>query len=103
SAGLSPLGHFSKFQVRYLLPLRSGFSWRPTLSESTGLCAREGSFLPWWTPTPDAVAVARRTVGTAPCPTLDEIGSGQTTPERARTRTNMSGNYDRRSYLRDTS
>jgi hypothetical protein len=77
--------------------------WQDTLSESTGLCAREGSFLSWRTPTPDVVAVARRTVGTAPCPTLDEIGSGQTTPERARRRTNMSGKYDRRSYLRDTS
>ena len=77
--------------------------WQDTLSESTGLCAREGSFLSWWTPTPDVVAVARRTVGTAPCPTPDEIGYRQTTLERAWRRTNTSCEYDRRSYLRDES
>jgi len=80
--------------------------WQDTRSESTGLFptgAREGSFLTWLRPTPDAVVVARRTVGTALRPTLDETGSRQTTPERARMRTNMSSRYDLRSYLRDTS
>ncbi|HET7372100.1 MAG TPA: hypothetical protein VFJ20_01915 [Gemmatimonadaceae bacterium] len=77
--------------------------WQDTLSESTGLCAREESFLARWTPTPDPVAVARRTVGTAPRSTLNETGYRQTTSERARMPTNMSSNDDQRSYLRDTS
>ena len=77
--------------------------WQDTLSESTGLSTPEGSCLAPWTPTPDPVAVARRTVGMAPCPTLDETGSRQTKPERARTRTNMSHNDDLASSLRDNS
>jgi hypothetical protein len=77
--------------------------WQDTLSESTDLSAREGSFLAWQTSTPDSVAVARRIVGMAPCPTLNETGFGQTTPERARMRTNMAGKHDPASYLRDTS
>jgi hypothetical protein len=77
--------------------------WQDTLSESTGLSAREGFSLVWWTSTPDPVAVARRTVGMAPCPTLDETGFRQTTPDRARTRTNMAHNYDLVSYLWDKS
>jgi hypothetical protein len=59
------------------------------LSESTAHAARDGwsvaetgRTLPW--------VVARRNVGTAPCPTPDEPGPrGQTTSERARTRTNL--------------
>ena len=77
--------------------------WQDTLSESTDLSAHEGSFLTWWTSTPDPVVVARRTVGTAPCPTLDETGFHQTTPDRARTRTNMANKHDLVSCLRDTS
>ncbi|NVB83767.1 MAG: transposase [Kofleriaceae bacterium] len=78
--------------------------WQDTLSESTGLFAREGSSLTWWTPTLDSVAVARRIVGMAPYPTLDETGSRWTTPDRARRRTNRSGKYDRVwSDLRDGS
>lgn len=77
--------------------------WQDTLSESTGLSTREGSCLAPWTPTPDPVAVARRSVGMAPCPTLDETGLRQTTPERARPRTNMSHNDDLASSLRDKS
>ena len=77
--------------------------WQDALSESTGLSAREGSFLAWWTPTPDSVAVARRIVGMAPCPTLDETGFRQTTPDRAQMRTNMAHKYDLLSYLRDNS
>jgi hypothetical protein len=77
--------------------------WQDTLPESTGLSAREGSCLVWWTPTPDAVAVARRTVGMAPYPTLDETGSRQTTPDRARMRTNMAHNGDLVSSLWDKS
>jgi hypothetical protein len=77
--------------------------WQDTLSESTDLSAREGSFLTWRTSTPDSVVVARRTVGMAPCPTLDETGLRQTTPERAWTRTNMANKHDLVSCLRDTS
>ena len=73
------------------------------LSESTGLSVREGSCLAWRTPTPDPVAVARRTVGMAPHPTLDETGLRQTTPERARIRTNMDHKDDLASPLRDKS
>ncbi|HTM18914.1 MAG TPA: zinc ribbon domain-containing protein, partial [Kofleriaceae bacterium] len=77
--------------------------WQDTLSESTGLSAREQSVFTWWTPTPDSVAVARRTAGMAPRPTLDEPSLRSTTPDRARMRTRMSITYDRWSYLRDTS
>jgi hypothetical protein len=77
--------------------------WQDTLSESTGLSARDGFSVTWWMPTPDAVVVARRTAGMAPRPTLDEPGFRRTTPERAWTRTSMSSRYDLRSYLRDTS
>ncbi|HEY0988642.1 MAG TPA: hypothetical protein VGD80_16365, partial [Kofleriaceae bacterium] len=77
--------------------------WQDTLSESTGLSAREGSCLAWWTPTPDPVAVARRTVGMAPRPTPDETGLRQTTPERGWTRTNMAHKDDLVSSLRDNS
>ncbi|KAF0168779.1 MAG: transposase family protein, partial [Caulobacteraceae bacterium] len=77
--------------------------WQDTLSESTDLSARDGSFIAWWTSTPDAVAVARRTVGTAVCPTLNETGARRTTSERTRWRTNMSPMRDPWSYLRDTS
>jgi hypothetical protein len=77
--------------------------WQDTPSESTGLSTREDSCLASWTPTPDPVAVARRTVGMAPCPTLDETGLRQTTPERARTRTNMTHKGDLASSLRDKS
>ena len=77
--------------------------WQDTPSESTGLSTCEGSCLAPWTPTPDPVAVARRSVGMAPCPTLDETGARQTTPERARTRTNMTHKDDLASPLRDKS
>ena len=77
--------------------------WQDTLPESTGLSAREGSCLTWSTSAPDPVAVARRTVGMALRPTLDETGLHQTKPDRAWTRTNMAYKYDFLSYLRDTS
>ena len=80
--------------------------WQDTLSESTDLSAhgaREGSFLTWRTSTPDPVAVARRTVGMAPYPTLDETGFRQTKPDRAWTRTNLAHKYDLASSLRDNS
>jgi hypothetical protein len=77
--------------------------WQDALSESTGLSAREGSFLAWRMPTPDLVAVARRTVGMAPYPTLDETGLRQTTPDRTQMRTNMAHEYDLLAYLRDKS
>lgn len=86
---------------RVLAPSSPG--WQDTLSESTGLSARERSVFTWWTPTPDSVAVARRTAGMAPRPTLDEPSFRSTTPDRARVRTCMSFTYDRASYLRDTS
>jgi len=89
-------------EVRAALSI-SVCGWQDTRSESTGCLARERSVLTWPTPTPDAVVVARQTVGTALPPTLDETGARQTTPERVRMRTNMSTRYDPRSYLRDTS
>jgi hypothetical protein len=77
--------------------------WQDTLSESTGLSAREGSSLTWWTSTPDSVVVARRIVGMAPHPTLNEIGNCQTTSDRMRMRTNLSPPYAQWAYLRDSS
>jgi hypothetical protein len=56
--------------------------WQDTQSESTDLFARDGTFIAWGTSTPDQVAVARRTVGTAPHPTLNELGFCRTTSER---------------------
>lgn len=83
--------------------LRSTFlGWQDTLSESTGLSARDGSFVAWSTPTPDAVVVARRNVGMAAGSTLHETGIRRTTAERARWRTNRS-TYGLRPYLRDNS
>lgn len=76
--------------------------WQDTLSESTGLSARDGSFVAWMMPTP-ICRVARRNVGMASCPTRDETGWRQTTSERARVRTNMSFMYSLVEYLRDTS
>jgi hypothetical protein len=68
--------------------------WQGTPSESTDLSAREGSCLRWLTSTPDTasrtIAVARRTLGTAAGPILDEPGIHQTTSERVRWRTERS-------------
>ena len=89
--------------------LRTSYTgWQDTLSESTDLSARDGSFVAWWTSTPNTAPqsgrVARRNVGVASCPTLNETSSGWTTSERARTQTNMSGRYGSLwTYLRDTS
>ncbi len=61
-------------------------------SESTAHSARDGSSVAGRGPTPDRlVMVARRIVGTASYPTLDERGGldRHTTPERVRTRTNL--------------
>ncbi|MGE5737768.1 MAG: transposase [Betaproteobacteria bacterium] len=79
--------------------------WQDTLSESTDLSARDGSFIAWTTSTPGLGWVARRTVGMASCPTLNETGAHRrTTSERARRRTNMSGTYAPLwTYLRDNS
>jgi hypothetical protein len=77
--------------ARLLHPSNPSWGWQGTLSESTDLSAREGSCLTWSTSTPDfIVAVARRTVGTAVGPILDEPGIRQTTSERARWRTGTS-------------
>ena len=78
--------------------------WQDTLSESTDLSARDGSFVAWTMSTPDCVEVARRNVGRASCSTLNETGMCRTTSDRARGRTNMSREYGPRwTYLRDTS
>lgn len=60
-------------------------------SESTVRSARDGSFIAETGATPDLVVVARRTVGMASFPTLDERGriACRTTPDRIRTRTNL--------------
>lgn len=77
-------------QIRRALTRQSPISgWQDTLSESTDLCAREGSFLTWRTSSPDSVVVARRIVGTAPDPTLNEPGFRQTTSDRTWMRTNL--------------
>ena len=92
--------------IRAALSKSSFSGWQDTLSESTGLSAREGSSLTWSTSTPDPasrIVVARRTVGWAPCPTLDETGARRTTPDRARMRANLPSTYDLASYLRDSS
>ena len=84
--------------------LRSAYSgWQDTLSESTDLSAREGLFLAWSTSTPDPVVVARRTVGMAPYPILNEPGTHQTTSVRAWMRTNLSHKRGPWPYLRDRS
>jgi hypothetical protein len=85
--------------------LRSPYEgWQDTLPESNDLSAHDGSFIAWPTSTPDSVAVARRNVGMASCPTRNETGDRQTTSDRARVRTNMSGQYGPPwTYLRDTS
>jgi hypothetical protein len=114
-----PLGHSASARVDYvatahaLTAIRTALStfsfsgWQDTLPESTDLSAREGSSLTWSTSTPDTasriVAVARRTVGWAPCPTLDETGVRRTTPERTRMRANLSSIHDLASYFRDSS
>ena len=64
--------------------------WQDTLSESTGLSARDGSYIAWSMPTPDPVVVARRNAGMAACSTRNEIGLGRTTSERMRWRTGCS-------------
>ena len=93
--------------IRRALSKSSFSGWQDTRSESTDLSAREGSSLAWPTSTPDTasriVVVARRTVGWAPCPTLDETGERRTTPDRARMRANLPPPYDLASYLRDSS
>jgi hypothetical protein len=64
--------------------------WQDTLSESTGLWARDGSYVAWLTPTPDPVAVARRNAGMAACSTRNETSLGWTTSDRTRRRTGRS-------------
>lgn len=83
----------------------SCLGWQDTLSESTDLSARDGSFVVWKTSTPAARGqVARRNVGTASCATLNETGSRRTTSERARMRTGRSTKYvPQWTYLRDNS
>ena len=96
-----PAAHGALGEIRRAL--RSTYhGWQDTLSESTGLSARDGSFVAWSTPTPDSVVVARRNVGMAACSTLHETGIRRTTAARARWRTNMSPS-DLWSDLRDNS
>jgi hypothetical protein len=104
-------------QIRRTLGCRTTSTydgWQDTLSESTDRSARDGSFITWSMSTPDIrrrcsrtppgdVVVARRTVGTASCSTLNETGVSRTTSERARVRTNMSLHYGPLDYLRDIS
>ncbi len=91
-------------QIRQALARRNPFSgWQDTLFESTDLCAREESFLTWWTSTPDSVVVARRIVGTAPDSTLNEPGIRQTTSDRIWMRTNLPPEFVPTTSLRDSS
>ena len=64
------------------LSKKSYQGWQDTLSESTDLSARDGSFIAWWTSTPDSLVVARRNVRTAACSTRNETGARQTTSDR---------------------
>jgi hypothetical protein len=94
---------------RVLAPSSESYlGWQDTLSESTDLSARDGSFVAWRKSTLDAALrsgrVARRNVGMASRPTLNETSSGWTTSDRVRGRTNMSSRYVLRwTYSRDTS
>ena len=93
-------------EIRRALSPYSG--WQDTLSESTDLSARDGSFVAWQTSTSDTALrngrMARRNVGMASFPTLNETSSSWTTSDRTRARTNMSSRYAPLwTYLRDTS
>ena len=91
-------------EIRRALGTSSYLGWQDTLSESTDLSARDGSFVAWKTSTPAHWRVARRNVGTASCATLNETGSRRTTSERARMRTDRSTKYvPPWTYLRDNS
>ena len=91
-------------EIRRVLHSPSPYQgWQDTLSESTDLSARDGSFVAWWTSTPDSVEVARRIVGMASCSTRNEIGIRRTTLDRTRVRTNLSTYGPSSSYLRDNS
>lgn len=73
-------------------------------SESNAHSGHDGSSVAERGRTPDSIVVARRTVGTASRPTPDEPGHNQTTPERSRTRTNLSSDRGEKSPpLRDSS
>ena len=75
-------------------------------SESTAHSARDRFFVAEKGPTPDIVVVARRTVGTASYPTLDERGGlgRHTTPDRMRMRTNLNRyRVEQSTQLRDSS
>ena len=75
-------------------------------SESTVHSARDGYVVAEKGPTRDLVVVARRIVGTASYPTLDERAgtSRRTTSDRARTRTNLYRDWlEHSSQLRDSS
>jgi hypothetical protein len=77
--------------------------WQDTLTESNDHSAREGFSFSWLMSTPDDVAVARRNVSTAPCPTLDEIGFSQTKPDRSQLHPDMCRMRAIVAALRDTS
>ena len=85
--------------------LRSSYQgWQDTLSESTDLSARDGSFIVWSTSTPDSVWVARRTSARHRAQPEMRLASRQTTFDRARVRTDMTRQYfPVWTYLRDSS
>ena len=79
-------------RARLFVTLPYAFNGRQDVrSESTVQSARDGWSVAEKGPSPDLVVVARRIVGTASYPTLDERGGvgRHTTSERARTRTNL--------------
>ncbi len=82
--------------IRRAVTRSSYQGWQDTLSESTGLSARDGSNIAWPMPTPDSIVVARRSAGMAAHSTRNETGCGRTTSERMRWRTgrpNASATY----------
>jgi hypothetical protein len=96
-----------RYRVRtrqILLETVSNQGRQDVLSESNALTARDGSFVPGWWRTPDAVVVARRIVGMASPPTPNEPGACQTTSDRMRMRTYLPHSRAARSTrLRDSS
>jgi hypothetical protein len=78
--------------------------WQDTLTESTDLSARDGSFVAWRTSTPRLCRGGSAKRGQVSGSTLDETGESRTTPDRARGRTSMSQRYGPSwTYLRDKS
>jgi hypothetical protein len=76
--------------IRRILQPSPYDGWQDTLSESTDLSTRDGSFVAWSMSAPDSVEVARRTSARHRVQPGMRLAPCQTTSERARVRTDMS-------------